>query len=136
MGKYMKITIGEAFLKGMPINDATIIYFGEPARVTCDRNCGKAWGICERPEIAFDPDEPDDIAYLADDELGEAPADPGTYEGGHGKPSSPDEFPNKWCVRQCERCEMFEPGEPIYIRVFTERVYNMPWLHVGGKNDR
>lgn len=111
------------------INDAMITYFGKPARVLCDRKCGKAWGISNRPQIEFDPDDPDDIAYLADDELGEAPADPGTYEGSHAKPLTPDAFPNKWCVRECERCVMVEPGEAFKLPDFSRRRYNMPWKH-------
>lgn len=111
------------------MNDAMIIFFGRRARVICDRNCAKAWGINNRPRVNFDPNEPDDYAFLADDELGEAPGDPGTYEGGHGKPLSPDEFPNKWCVRECERSVMGSSGSPITLPTFAERSYNMPWLH-------
>lgn len=109
-----------------------ITFAGQPARVACDGNCSKAWGIQYRPRISFDPKDPDDYAYLADHELGEAPADSGIYEGGHAKPRTDDEKPNKWCVRQCERMEMSDPGEsakPVRLRVFTERVYNQPWKH-------
>lgn len=70
----------------------------------------------------------DDYAYLADDELDDAPTDPGTYEGADAKPLSPDEFPNKWCVRECERCEISNNGEvnlPLVVRTFGERRYNI-----------
>jgi len=102
---------------------AKITYFGQPVIVSCDGNCAKAWGISSRPHERLGDDE-DDIVYLADDELGEAPADPGTYEGSDGKPESVAEFPNKWCVRQCERCTM--SGE---ISDWSKRQYDQPWKH-------
>lgn len=118
----------------MKINDAVIKYFGKDTRVVCDRNCAKAWGINNRPELQLSDDE-DDTVYLADGELGEAPADPGTYEGGYGKPSSPDHFPNKWCVRECERSAMTpydgDWRDPVPVPSFEKRAFNMPWLHEG-----
>lgn len=114
------------------MNEKIIIYFGQQVKVVCDRQCGKAWGINSRPRIEFDPEEPDDYAYLADYELGEAPVDPGTYEGGEAKPSSPDKFPNKWCVRECERCCMSNPGKcmlPLGVKDFSKRIFNMPSRH-------
>lgn len=104
------------------MNDGSKIiqYFGQPMRVNCDRNCGKAWGICERPRIQPSDDE-DDYYWLADQELGVAPDDPGTYEGGHAKPMTPRAFPNKWCVRQCERC-IRDDDE---LLDFTKRIYNI-----------
>jgi hypothetical protein len=113
------------------INEAVIRYFGQSAKVVCDRNCAKAWGINNRPKVQLSEGE-DDYAFLADGELGDAPADPGTYEGGDGKPSSPDEFPNKWCVRECERCAMSKPGQshlPLALKAFDERRYNIPSRH-------
>lgn len=71
----------------------------------------------------------DDYAYLADDELGDAPEDPGTYEGDDAKPINKIGIPNKWCVRQCERCAMSHPGEwnkPLPLPDFSNRVYNIP----------
>ena len=31
---------------------------------------------------------------------------------------------NKWCVRECERSEVFEPGVPIVLRDYSRRRYN------------
>ena len=96
-----------------------ITYVGQPAKVACDGKCDKAWGISRRPRVYLgDGNEkgeldPDDFAYLSDHELGEAPADPGTYEGGHAKPRDANDAKhmNKWCVRECERSEMSDPGK-------------------------
>ena len=79
-----------------------IIYFGHPRTLICDAKCEKAWGINGRPRHQLSKDE-DDYELLADHELGEAPADPGTYEGGHAKPQQRGERMNKWCCRECER---------------------------------
>lgn len=111
------------------INVDEIVYFGKSAIVVCDRRCDKAWGINNRPRVEFDPTDPDDYAYLSDDELGVAPVDPGTYEGGHGKPLSPDYFPNKWCVRECERSALGD-GERMELPDFSKRDYNQPWKHL------
>lgn len=105
-----------------------IQYVGQYAKVACDEKCNKAWGMNERPTVQLSDDE-DDYAYLSDDELGEAPEDPGTYEGGEGKPVDKQGIPNKWCVRECERCSMSSPGkfnEPLRLKDFSERVYNIP----------
>ena len=97
-------------------NMATIIYFDDRKIVSCDGKCNKAWGLNSRPiknqeEVNKDLNSGNellmvDYIYFEDDELGEAPINPGTYEGGEGKPISPNDFPNKWCVRECERCKM------------------------------
>lgn len=108
------------------INEAMITYFDQPAKVVCDRKCHKAWGISSRPRVQLSDDE-DDFEYRGDDELGTAPVDPGTYEGANAKPHSPDEFPNKWCVRECERCAMSKHGEyalPLVLPDFSKRVRN------------
>lgn len=98
----------------------------------CDGKCCKAWGINNRPRVDFDPENPDDYAFLADGEIGEAPKDPGTYEGAHGKPEdyNDPERHNKWCARECERAN-FVLGERGATRLpdFSARLYNMPWLH-------
>lgn len=105
-----------------------ISFFGRSRTLACDGKCHKAWGITSRPSIRFDEKDPDDNALLADDELGEAPADPGTYEGGHGKPASPADM-NKWCSRQCERASIFAAWEPVVLRDLSKRCYNQPWKH-------
>ena len=101
--------------------------FGNPVEIRCDGRCSKAWGISNRPCINFDPNDPGNIAWLSDDEIkGDAPADPGTYEGGQGKPSATDLMDpvhmNKWCFRECERC-VEAPKMPFD---FTKRLYNQP----------
>lgn len=108
--------------------ESVIQFFGQPAKVACDGLCSKAWGRNSRPTVQLSDDD-DDFETLADYELGQAPADPGTYEGGHGKPASSAEFPNKWCVRECERCSMSNPGDwnkPLEIRRFDRRNRNKP----------
>ena len=113
----------------MPESEVT--FFGQRAKVKCDGNCAKAWGIVARPREQLS-DDGDDIVYLSDYELGLAPADPETYEGGYGKPDSVSEFPNKWCVRQCERCSVSKPdkfNEPLELSDWSKRVYNQPWKH-------
>lgn len=101
-----------------------IMYFGQPSVIACDARCSKAWGVNSRPKVQLSADE-DDYEYLADDELGDAPDDPGTYEGGQAKPRHPAELLNKWCARECERCAGPAPqGELIQLKDFTVRVRN------------
>ena len=104
-----------------------ITYFGLPAKVCCDGNCKKAWGISNRPRVQLSENE-DDYEYLADGELDDAPQNPGTYEGGEGKPLTASCFPTKWCVRECERCNMSDVGdfaEPLEVRSFEIRRRNI-----------
>ena len=82
-----------------------ITYLGNRIKVTCDGICSKAWGRSLRER-----DNNHDM--ITDRKLGIAPADPGTYEGGEGKPASAKESPNPWCVRECERCSMQEVKTP------------------------
>ena len=107
----------------------TIIqYFEQPAKVSCDEKCHKAWGISSRPKVYLS-DNPDDYEFLSDDELPEAPEDPGTYEGGHGKPSHISQAPNKWCARECERCVVSERGKfeaPLKLPDYSKRRQNIP----------
>ncbi len=115
-----------------------ITYCGQTAKVACDGNCTKAWGINNRPRVKLS-DNDDDYALLADDELGDAPADPGTYEGGHAKPENatgPDDL-NKWCVRECERMIMSMPDEwskPPALKDLSKRIYNKPSSDHSGKS--
>ena len=77
----------------------------------------------------FNPDgDPDDTAYLADGELGDAPADPGTYEGECAKPTDYDDptRQNKWCCRECERSRIYDAGAVVELSDFSRRVYNQP----------
>lgn len=105
-----------------------IVFFQKRAKTGCDANCSKAWGLNSRPRHRLSGDE-DDFYYLGDDELGEAPEDPGTYEGGHAKPVTPEERLNKWCVRECERNAISDPGEAdqnLVLPDWSHRVYNLP----------
>ena len=105
-----------------------ITYFGQKAKVKCDEKCNKAWGANTRKKQQLSKDE-DDWAYLSDDELEKAPIDPRTYEGGQAKPTNKENIPNKWCVRECERCVMSTPNEfdkPLLLKDFTNRIYNIP----------
>lgn len=88
--------------------EAVVQFAGLLMRCRCDGHCSKAWGLQARPVAEFDRDG-NPVEYFADQELAEAPADPKTYEGGIGKPQSPEQFPTKWCVRECERCNKSEP---------------------------
>lgn len=116
-----------------------ITYFGQRCVVACDAKCEKAWGINSRPKVELAPSEPDDYAFLADGELVEAPADPGTYEGGHAKPRQPSERLNKWCVRECERSALLKLSGNVLefpeLPDFSKRHFNMPWLHEQGGAD-
>lgn len=89
-----------------------IIFFGQPCTLACDGICDKAWGINGRPRDSSE-------LMLADDELGTAPDDPGTYEGGQGK--DPQSL-NKWCARECERSTVVDQGGPIELSDFSERI--------------
>ncbi len=108
-----------------------IIYLGQTAKVACDEKCHKAWGANNRPKIQLSDDE-DDYAYLSDNELGIAPLNPGTYEDGVAKPIQKIGIPNKWCVRECERCVMAKPNRsylPLSLIDFSKRIYNQPSKH-------
>jgi len=101
--------------------ETIITYFGQDAKVNCDENCNKAWGVDNRPQNKIS-DNPDDWEYLSDKELDNAPINPGTYEGDDAKPINKEGIPNKWCVRQCERCNISSPGEskmPLEIIAFN-----------------
>ncbi len=101
-----------------------IVAFGQDRILSCDANCSKAWGINSRQKVQLSED-PDDYAFLSDTELGEAPVDPGTYEGGHAKPTLPENRLNKWCYRECERSESTKPGEAIVLFDFSVRRKNI-----------
>lgn len=109
----------------------TIPFLGSKIKVACDGNCSKAWGISQRPYVQLSG-YCDDIAYLSDSELEQAPVNPQTYEDGHAKPLTTDDFPNKWCVRECERCIRLDlvTNKPLDLHDFSKRVYNQPWKHI------
>jgi hypothetical protein len=107
--------------------------FAPDVVIACDARCDKAWGINNRQRVYFDAEESGDCAYLSDDELGTAPVDPGTYEGGHGKPQLLEERLNKWCFRECERSAEAPTLDDISLPDFSTRRYNMPWLHTEGR---
>ncbi len=102
-----------------------IQFFGQQVVLACDGRCEKAWGINSRPKVILSED-PDDYAFLADDELGTAPVDPGTYEGCHPKPRDHADLhrQNKWCARECERSAMGVGN--LHLPSFDGRVYNKP----------
>lgn len=112
----------------MTMHTKNIVFFGQSVVLACDGNCGKAWGIQCRPRLQLDPADVDDRAYLSDTELGDAPADPGTYEGDHAKPDGPHDM-NKWCARQCERAVLRDPGEAIVLPDWSQRQLNKPSKH-------
>ena len=110
-----------------------ILYFRHELILICDARCDKAWGRNRRPTVQLSATDENDFAYLADDELGKAPADPGTSEGGHRKPRTPEDRLNKWCCRECERSVKIEPGEDFELPDFGHRLYNIPRDGANGK---
>lgn len=96
-----------------------IIFFGQKAVIACDGKCNKAWGLNSRPKVEVSGG----IFCMSDAELGEAPADPRTYEGGCAKPVLDEEKLNKWCARECERCGMSNPGsDKVELPNYSTRV--------------
>lgn len=76
----------------------TADFWGQQIVINCDRQCNKAFGMNDRPSV------PGIGVYVGDDELGEAsPFIYFTDIDVVSKPSSPDQFPNEWCIRACER---------------------------------
>lgn len=105
-----------------------ITFAGQPAVMLCDGKCEKAWGINSRPKVVITEGDDDDYYYVPDGELGMAPRDPGTYEGGDAKPN-PAKGPvrmNKWCARECERSRFLDPRKDPFEPPsnFNRRVYN------------
>lgn len=103
--------------------------YGEQRIIGCDGKCNKAWGVICRPIVDLDGKGEDNHYLLGDDDLGEAPEDPGTYEGGDGKPfdAQSGEDMNRWCFRQCERCEDCKVGEELQLKDWSKKRYNKPW---------
>ena len=105
----------------------TIQWAGRSMVLACDGKCSKAWGISQRPKEQLGADD-DDVAYLADGELGEAPHSPGTYEGGCTKPRGPEGM-NKWCARECERSDIGSTVDRVTLHDWSQRCVNQPWKH-------
>jgi hypothetical protein len=93
-----------------------IVGYGKDLLLACDGMCEKAWGLNGRPRRVLS-DNPDDYEFFSDRELGDAPSDPGTYEGGCGKPSR--RVHNKWCFRECERSVSMERHSASVRNIFT-----------------
>jgi|LakMenEpi03Aug12_release.lakeMendotaPanAssembly.Ray.scaffolds.fasta_scaffold160685_2 hypothetical protein len=99
--------------------------YGRKINIGCDGKCNKAWGINNRPKVILDENNEDDYYFLADNELDTAPMDTGVYEGGHAKPISESEIFNKWCFRECERCEKAQIVEDLKFHDWNKRFYNI-----------
>lgn len=105
-----------------------IIAFGQPLVIACDGKCASAFGVNGRPHEQLS-DDPDDIVWYSDKEAGVAPESGKTVilaEGGECKPSNENEVLNKWCFRECERCEKVDPGKELIWTDWSQRVYNKP----------
>lgn len=90
------------------------IFCGQSALLVCDRKCNKAWGE-DRPQEQLSDNE-DDVVWLADDELGDAPDAGQPADGRH----------NRWCWRECERSSMSMPDEKtVAAHDWSRRVYNI-----------
>ena len=82
-------------------NRTVITFFGQPMGVGCDGRRDLAVGI----NWCNDDGEIDELEIRrAGKTLAQVRADPDSWEGEDAKPRSDKEFPNKWCVRQCEQC--------------------------------
>lgn len=109
-----------------------VVAYGKEIIIGCDGKCNKAWGINSRPEVNLCEEDSDDYdednTYTpADQDLPCAPEDPGTYEGGDGKPSFDDDDKlNKWCFRECERSTECNVGEELELPDFSRKRYNKP----------
>lgn len=101
-----------------------IKYFGKPYILICDGLCGKAFGSNSRLKNQLSDDE-NNWEYLSDNELFEAPVDPGTYEHNDAKPIKDEDKLNRWCARECERSKMVEGLEYFELPDFSKRVRNI-----------
>lgn len=105
-----------------------IRFFGEDVVLACDGRCDKAWGINGRAEVLLS-DKDDDHIYVPDSALGTA-GQPGTWEGGDGRPSDvplrDSERMNKWCARECERSGIFGPKEEVIVPDLENPTPNIP----------
>ncbi len=113
-----------------------ITYFGQKVTVKCDGECNKSWGRNTRPRKQLSND-PDDYMYYSNLELGEAPTNPGTIEGDDCKPLFKWEFPNKWCVRECERCVFLGIPTLIHDEKYDEKQHdwNDRWFNFKSRTE-
>lgn len=107
--------------------------FGEKRLIGCDAKCEKAFGYNGRPSVQLSEDV-DDICWLSDDEVGLAPVSGKTIITSEGEdmkpiPEIPTSLLNKWCFRECERCEIAEIGGVLKVKDFSQRQYNQQFKH-------
>lgn len=116
-------------MKSLVVLQRSIVAYGQRLTLACDGRCDKAWGSSSRPRKMFS-DDPDDYVFEADQDLGEAPIDPGTTEGFQGKPSGVSltdaALMNKWCFRECERSGEAPEGEAVKLPDMSSPAPNMP----------
>ena len=104
------------------INSMTVIRaYGTQLNIACDQCCQKAWGLNGRERVQLSDDD-EDWEWLSDNELGIAPVDPRSYEGGDGKPL--DGKHNRWCLRECERSSTAEFPNIPSLDDFSDRIRN------------
>jgi hypothetical protein len=107
-----------------------VTMYGAPCVLACDGRCDKAWGINRRPKRQLSADV-DDYVFLGDAELGTV-GERTTWEGGEGRPSNlalrPEDSArmNKWCARECKRCTVVGPSDPIRLRDLRSPLPNIP----------
>lgn len=101
-----------------------IIYF-EPHALLCDGQCDKAWGAGDRAIVQLSDDE-NDYEYLSDNELEQAPENPGSFEGWDYKPRCQADLHNRWCARACERAVKIPLWHIDALPDFTQRIRNLP----------
>jgi len=84
-------------------NRDIIQYCGQPMGVGCDGRCDLAIGI----DWCLNDGKTPDLLQIKRNgyTLAELRSDPGSSEGDERKMFNDSGFPNKWCVRQCERCK-------------------------------
>jgi hypothetical protein len=118
-GKMETMLVVKEAVFGPLVTNGVLVREWSFQKLVCDGNCAKAWGFCARPRKIFDEENEDDFVFLGDHDLGQAPEDPGTGEGGHYKPKMVYQRLNKWCARQCERSVMLGRREEIILPDMT-----------------
>lgn len=101
--------------------------YGERMALGCDGRCERAYGRQDRPKVFAGTGNDDDWAWLADSEIKElAPENPGSYEGGVGKPKEAADRLNRWCFRECER-SVFAGSRETLVELpnLSKRYYNI-----------